>query len=38
MVWPAFLADREEKKLRVGFVSGDFKIHPVGYFLEVHCG
>ncbi len=34
MVWPAFLADRAEKKLRVGFVSGDFKIHPVGYFLE----
>ncbi|MDF1582067.1 MAG: tetratricopeptide repeat protein [Methyloprofundus sp.] len=32
--WPSFLADRKEKKLRVGFVSGDFKIHPVGYFLE----
>jgi len=32
--WPSFFADRKEKKLRVGFVSGDFKIHPVGYFLE----
>jgi len=32
--WPSFLADRKEKKLRIGFVSGDFKIHPVGYFLE----
>jgi len=32
--WPSFLPDRKEKKLRVGFVSGDFKIHPVGYFLE----
>ena len=32
--WSAFLTDNKEKKLRVGFVSGDFKIHPVGYFLE----
>jgi len=32
--WPSFLGDRKEKKLRVGLVSGDFKIHPVGYFLE----
>jgi len=32
--WPSFLAGRKEKKLRVGLVSGDFKIHPVGYFLE----
>ncbi|MDO9141360.1 MAG: tetratricopeptide repeat protein [Methylobacter sp.] len=32
--WPGFSAQRGDGKLRVGFVSGDFKIHPVGYFLE----
>lgn len=25
---------REKKKVRVGFVSGDFRNHPVGFFLE----
>lgn len=27
----------ESKKLRVGFVSGDLRNHPVGYFLEGLC-
>ena len=30
-IWPNTL---EAKKLRIGFVSGDYKNHPVGYFLE----
>lgn len=32
--WHSFSGEYKEKKLRIGFVSGDFKIHPVGYFLE----
>jgi predicted O-linked N-acetylglucosamine transferase (SPINDLY family) len=38
--WPAFEANRPGRKLRIGFVSGDFKVHPVSYFLESifqHC-
>jgi predicted O-linked N-acetylglucosamine transferase (SPINDLY family) len=29
--WPSA---KEFERLRIGFVSGDFKSHPVGYFLE----
>jgi len=32
--WPLSLAHREQKKLKIGLVSGDLQIHPVGYFLE----
>jgi len=32
--WPLSLAHREQKRLRIGLVSGDLQIHPVGYFLE----
>ncbi len=31
---PAHSSYKNEDRLRVGFVSGDFKNHPVGYFLE----
>ena len=30
----AWAANPEAKKLRVGFVSGDLRNHPVGYFIE----
>lgn len=29
-----WLCKKDSKKLRIGFVSGDFNNHPVGYFLE----
>jgi protein O-GlcNAc transferase len=29
--WPDI---KESKRLRIGFVSGDFRSHPVGYFIE----
>lgn len=29
--WPV---EKQPERLRIGFVSGDFKNHPVGYFLE----
>lgn len=33
--WPDHLSNRSVKpRLRVGFVSGDLRIHPVGFFLE----
>lgn len=32
--WSCLPADGIPKKLRVGLVSGDFRAHPVGYFLE----
>ncbi len=35
--WPGFYANRPTKVLKIGLVSGDFKIHPVSYFLENIC-
>ena len=33
--WPSHDNDRDrQRRLRVGFVSGDLRTHPVGYFLE----
>lgn len=33
--WPTFGSDLDpQRKLRIGFVSGDLRIHPVGFFLE----
>lgn len=29
-----WLCDKQPERLRIGFVSGDFTNHPVGYFLE----
>lgn len=36
--WLVSLTNKKEKKLKIGFVSGDFRIHPVGYFLEGMLG
>ncbi|MEO6423758.1 MAG: tetratricopeptide repeat protein [Candidatus Nitrotoga sp.] len=33
-VYPANTAERSVQTLRVGLVSGDFRAHPVGFFLE----
>jgi predicted O-linked N-acetylglucosamine transferase (SPINDLY family) len=32
--WPQHAPRRNDRRLRVGFVSGDFREHPVGFFLE----
>ncbi len=32
--WPLSLGHQTQKRLKVGLVSGDLQIHPVGYFLE----
>lgn len=32
--YKSWQCDRQASKLRIGFVSGDFNNHPVGYFLE----
>lgn len=32
--WKCLPANQEHRRLRVGFVSGDFGLHPVGFFLE----
>lgn len=32
--WPQHTPRRDNRRLRVGFVSGDFCEHPVGFFLE----
>lgn len=32
--WPVYPSERGLKPLRVGLVSGDFRNHPVGFFLE----
>ena len=32
--YPANIAERDGQALRIGLVSGDFKAHPVGFFLE----
>jgi len=32
--WKCLPVSQEQRRLRVGFVSGDFGLHPVGFFLE----
>ncbi|WP_422994371.1 tetratricopeptide repeat protein [Undibacterium sp. Di24W] len=32
--WVVATVDKSKPKMKIGFVSGDFQIHPVGFFLE----